>query len=60
VTGTHTSEFISLMTAFVTKNIIKDIQLAGIYSILVDETQDLVKHKQVSFIIRYVDALMVI
>ncbi|XP_025192782.1 zinc finger MYM-type protein 1-like isoform X2 [Melanaphis sacchari] len=55
VTGTYTNEFISLMAAFVTKNIIKDIQLAGIYSILIDETQDLARHEQVSFIIRYVD-----
>ncbi|XP_022170796.1 zinc finger MYM-type protein 1-like, partial [Myzus persicae] len=55
VTGTHTNEFISLMAAFVKKSIIKDIQLAGIYSILIDETQDLDRHEQVSFIIRYVD-----
>jgi len=55
VTGTHTNEFISLMAAFVTKSIIKDIQLAGIYSILIDETQDLARHEQVSFIIRYFD-----
>ncbi|XP_060846142.1 zinc finger MYM-type protein 1-like [Rhopalosiphum padi] len=56
VSGTHTNEFISLMGAFVTKNIIKDIQLAGIYSLLIDETQDLARHEQVSFIIRYVDS----
>jgi len=46
------------MAVFVTKNIIKDIQLAGRYVqyiILIDETQDLVRHEQVSFITRYVD-----
>lgn len=56
VTGTHINEFISLMAASVTNSIIKDIQLAGLYSILIDETQDLARHEQVSFIIRYVDS----
>lgn len=56
VTGTHTNEFISLMAKTVTLSIIKDIQIAGIYSILIDETQDLARHEQVSFIIRYVDS----
>lgn len=56
VTGTHTNEFISLMAANVTNSIIKDIQMAGLYSILIDETQDLSRHEQVSFIIRYVDS----
>lgn len=44
------------MAAFVTKNTIKAIQSAGIYSLLIDETQDLARHEQVSFIIRYVDS----
>ncbi|KAF0704920.1 zinc finger MYM-type protein 1-like [Aphis craccivora] len=56
VTGTYTNEFINLMAAFVTKNTIKAIQSAGIYSLLIDETQDLARHEQVSFIIRYVDS----
>jgi len=34
VTGTHTNEFINLMAAFETKNTIKAIQSAGIYSLL--------------------------
>ncbi|XP_008181768.1 zinc finger MYM-type protein 1-like [Acyrthosiphon pisum] len=36
-------------------NIINSIKEAGIFSILVDETQDLSRHEQVSFIIRFVD-----
>lgn len=28
--------------------------MAGIYSILIDDTQDLARHGQISFIIRYV------
>jgi hypothetical protein len=44
------------MGAFVTINIIKDIQLAGIFSLLTDKTQDLARYEQLSFIIRYVDS----
>lgn len=41
---------------YITTNIIMDIQLVGIYSSLIDETQDLVRHEQVSFIICYIDS----
>jgi len=55
VSGTHTNEFLDLLASNVTKSIIKNIKVAGIYSILIDETQDLSRHEQVSFVIRYVD-----
>jgi len=42
------------MTKNVSKSVIKNIKLAGIYSILIDETQVLARLGQVSFIIRYV------
>ncbi|CAI6375694.1 unnamed protein product [Macrosiphum euphorbiae] len=47
--------FLKYMADSIKKSIIKDIQSNGFYSILVDETQDLSYHEQVSIYIRYVD-----
>jgi len=47
--------FFKYMADSIKKSIIKDIQSNGFYSILVDETQDLSYHEQVSIYILYVD-----
>lgn len=43
------------MTSIVVKSIIDDVLIAGIFSIIVDETQDLSRHEQVAIVIRYVN-----
>ncbi|XP_022183206.1 zinc finger MYM-type protein 1-like, partial [Myzus persicae] len=53
--GTYLNEFIDIMSSQVIRNITLDIRKANIYSILIDETQDLSRHEQVAFIIRHVD-----
>jgi len=53
--GTYVNEFIDIMSSQVIRNITLDIRKANIYSILIDETQDLSRHEQVAFIIWYVD-----
>ncbi|CAH1722585.1 zinc finger MYM-type protein 1-like [Aphis gossypii] len=46
--------FLSLMAKNVQHSLISNIKEAGIYSILVDETQDISRHEQVSICVRYV------
>jgi len=46
--------FLSLMAKNVQQSLISNIKEAGIYSILVDETQDISRHEQVSICVRYV------
>lgn len=55
VSATYTNDILNIMAQQVLLNIINYIKEAGIFSILVDETQDLSRHEQVSFIIRFVD-----
>jgi len=47
--------FLKYMANNINKTIVNDIQTNRCYSILVDETQDLSYHEQVSIYIRYVD-----
>lgn len=47
--------FLKYMANDVLQNIISDIKAAGIFSIIVDETQDLGRHEQVSIVIHYDD-----
>ncbi|KAE9539861.1 hypothetical protein AGLY_005113 [Aphis glycines] len=54
VRGDYSNIFLEYMADSVLKNIIDDVLLAGVYSIIVDETQDLSKHEQVSIVVRYV------
>jgi len=49
--------FLTYMSDYVLKSIISEILSAGIFSILIDETQDLSRHEQVSVFIRYVHNL---
>jgi len=42
------------MVDSVLKNIIDDVLLARVYSIIIDETQYLSKHEQVSVVVTYV------
>lgn len=42
------------MSDYVLKSIVSEIMSAGIFSILIDETQDLSRHEQVSVFISYV------
>jgi len=46
--------FLSLMAKNIQQSLISNIKVAGIYSILVDETQDISRHEQVSICVRYV------
>uniref|UniRef100_A0A1X7UEJ2 DUF4371 domain-containing protein n=1 Tax=Amphimedon queenslandica TaxID=400682 RepID=A0A1X7UEJ2_AMPQE len=46
---------IHIMGQIVRQKISNDIQRAGYYSLLVDETKDISKKEQMSFVIRYVD-----
>lgn len=39
----------------VLNQIIENVKNAGVYSVLMDETQDLKKHEQVSIVLRYCD-----
>lgn len=55
VSGTHSNELLSIMAKQVQRNIVNDIKKAKLFSILIDETQDLSRHEQVSFIVWYVD-----
>ncbi|KAE9543892.1 hypothetical protein AGLY_001870 [Aphis glycines] len=54
VRGDYSNIFLEYMADSVLKNIIDDVLLAGVYSIIVYETQDLSKHDQVSIVVRYV------
>lgn len=63
MTFTYTSPeyqnlFLKYMADNINKSIVNDIQTNGVYSILVDETQDLGYHEQVSIYIRYVDSFV--
>jgi len=49
--------FLTYMSDYVLKSIVSEIMSAGIFSILIDETQDLSRHEQVSVFIRYVNNL---
>lgn len=49
--------FLTYMSDYILKSIISEILSAGIFSILIDETQDLSRHEQVSVFIRYVNNL---
>lgn len=47
--------FINLMGQNVLNQIIENVKSAGVYSVIMDETQDLKKHEQVSIVLRYCD-----
>ncbi|XP_011403267.1 PREDICTED: zinc finger MYM-type protein 1-like [Amphimedon queenslandica] len=49
------NNIIAVMATLVRKNICISIQKAGFYSLMVDETKDLSKQEQISFVVRYVD-----
>ncbi|KAL4091238.1 hypothetical protein QTP88_025960 [Uroleucon formosanum] len=53
VSGDYTNTFLEYLANIVIKNIIDNVIAAGIFSIIVDETQDLSRHEQVPIIIRY-------
>ncbi|KAL4148362.1 hypothetical protein QTP88_002626 [Uroleucon formosanum] len=53
VSGDYTNTFLEYLPNIVIKNIIDNVIAAGIFSIIVDETQDLSRHEQVAIIIRY-------
>lgn len=53
--ASYINNFINIMSNHILKNITVDIKNAKIFSILVDETQDLSCYEQVSIVIRYVD-----
>ncbi|KAL4089149.1 hypothetical protein QTP88_024217 [Uroleucon formosanum] len=53
VSGDYTNTFLEYLPNIVIKNIIENVIAAGIFSIIVDETQDLSRHEQVAIIIRY-------
>ncbi|KAL4091756.1 hypothetical protein QTP88_026398 [Uroleucon formosanum] len=53
VSGDYTNTFLEYLANIVIKNIIDNVIAAGIFSIIVDETQDLSRHEQVAIIIRY-------
>jgi hypothetical protein len=57
VSATYINEILNIMAQQVLLNIINCTKEAGIYSILVDETQDLFRHEQFSIIIRFVNDL---
>lgn len=48
---------LTYMSDYVLNSIVSEIQSAGIFSIVVDETQDLSRHEQVSVFIRFVNNL---
>ncbi|XP_060865885.1 zinc finger MYM-type protein 1-like [Metopolophium dirhodum] len=50
----YTNMFLNYMGKNIKDSIINDIQQAIIFSIIVDETQDLARHEQVSVCVRYV------
>ncbi|KAL4148283.1 hypothetical protein QTP88_002559 [Uroleucon formosanum] len=53
VSGDYTNTFLEYLPNIVIKNIIDNVIATGIFSIIVDETQDLSRHEQVAIIIRY-------
>ncbi|XP_026821283.1 zinc finger MYM-type protein 1-like [Rhopalosiphum maidis] len=53
VSGDYTNTFLEYLANIVIENIIDNVIAAGIFSIIVDETQDLSRHEQVAIIIRY-------
>lgn len=53
----YTNNFINIMSNQVFQNKTVDIKNAKVFSIIVDETQDLSCHEQVSIVIRYVDKM---
>lgn len=55
VTPEYQNLFLKYMADSILRNIVLDIKSAGIFSLIVDETQDLGRHEQVSIVLRYVD-----
>lgn len=55
VSASHINKLLNLMAHQVFCNVVKNIKKAEIFSIMIDETQDLSRHEQVSFIVRFVD-----
>lgn len=47
--------FINLTGQNVLNQIIENVKNAGVYSVIMDETQDMKKHEQVSIVLRYCD-----
>jgi len=54
VSGSYTNTYLEYLANIVIENIIDNVIAAGIFSIIVDETQDLSRYEQVAIIIRYV------
>ncbi|KAL4120834.1 hypothetical protein QTP88_013452 [Uroleucon formosanum] len=55
VSGEYLNEFLGYMANIVIRDIVDNVLIANIFSIIVDETQDLSKHEQVAIILRYVN-----
>lgn len=51
----YQNHFLELMSKNVLNQIINSVKTAGIYSVIMDETQDLKRHEQVSIVLRYCD-----
>ena len=49
------NNIIAVMATLLRKRICSSVQEAGFFSLMVDETKDLSKQEQVSFVVRYVD-----
>ena len=54
----YQNNFLSLMCQQVLDSIVHKIKEAEIFSVIIDETQDLARHEQVSVIIRYCDQVL--
>lgn len=55
VSGEYSNQFLEYMAKIVIKSIVDDLLTAGIFSVIVDETQDLSRHEQVAIILRYIN-----
>ncbi|XP_022168058.1 zinc finger MYM-type protein 1-like [Myzus persicae] len=55
VSGEYLNEFLGYMANIVIRDIVDNVLIANIFSIIVDETQDLSRHEQVAIILRYVN-----
>ena len=55
VSGEYSNQFLEYMAKVVIKSNVDDVLTAGIFGVIIDETQDLSKHEQVAIILRYVN-----
>ena len=55
VSPDYQNQFLDIMSNQVLGQIINNVKSAGIFSVIMDETQDLRRHEQVSLVLRYCD-----